>query len=102
MDISEETIWLPNLSTSQICWERTCDFFRHLIMKLTPRLFKSYASRNISNPRLRKTYRFATHHALEKRLQVVHEVPEWEALRDRAHTIKEQTIGQLDHYLEKL
>ena len=71
-------------------------------MKLTPRLFKSYASRNISNPRLRKTYRFATHHALEKRLQVVHEVPEWEALRDRAHTIKEQTIDQLDHYLEKL
>lgn len=71
-------------------------------MNLTPRLFKTYASRSINNPRLRKTYRFATHHALEKRLHVVAEVPEWEALRERAHRIKEEAIDHLDHYLEKL
>jgi len=71
-------------------------------MNLTPRLFKSYASRNVNNPRLRKTFRFATHHALEKRLQLVQEVPEWEALRDRAHQIKEEVIDHLDFYLEGL
>lgn len=71
-------------------------------MNLTPRLFKIYAKRNLSNPRLRKTYRFATHHALENRLRVVQEVPEWEALRERAHRIKEEAIDHLDHYLEKL
>ena len=61
-------------------------------MNLTPRLFKTYASRSINNLRLRKIYRFATHHALAKRLQVIQEVPEWEALRDRAHEIKEEVI----------
>jgi L-lactate dehydrogenase complex protein LldF len=71
-------------------------------MNLTPKLFKTYASRNINNPRLRKTYRFATHHALENRLRVVAEVPEWEALRERAHRIKEEAIDQLGYYLEKL
>src|SRR5262245_358443 len=71
-------------------------------MKLTPKLFKTYASRSIKNARLRKTYRFATHHALEKRLHVIQEVPEWEALRDRAHQIKEDVIDHLDYYLEKL
>ena len=71
-------------------------------MNLTPRLFKTYASRSIDNPRLRKTYRFATQHALEKRLHVMQEVPEWEALRDRAHAIKEEVIDRLDFYLEKL
>lgn len=72
------------------------------MMKLTPKLFKTYASKSINNPRLRKTYRFATHHALEKRLEAVREVPEWEDLRERAHQIKEETIDRLDYYLEKL
>ena len=71
-------------------------------MNLTPKLFKTYASRSLNNPRLRKTYRNATHHALAKRLHVVQEVPEWEALRDRAHAIKEEVIDRLDYYLEKL
>jgi L-lactate dehydrogenase complex protein LldF len=71
-------------------------------MNLTPRLFKTYATQSINNPRLRKTYRFATQHALEKRLHVVEEVPEWEALRERAHRIKEEAIDRLDHYLERL
>ncbi len=71
-------------------------------MNLTPKLFKTYAKRNLNNPRLRKTYRFATHHALANRLQVVGEVPEWEALRERAHCIKEEAIDHLDYYLEKL
>jgi L-lactate dehydrogenase complex protein LldF len=71
-------------------------------MDLTPKLFKTYASRSLNNPRLRKTYRFATQHALEKRAHVIQEIPEWEALRDRAHRIKEEAIDRLDYYLEQL
>jgi len=71
-------------------------------MKLTPKLFRSYASKNIRDPRLRQTYRTATSHALEHRSRAVREVPEWEALRERAHRIKEEAINHLDHYLEKL
>ncbi len=69
-------------------------------MNLTPRLFKKYASENLRNPRLRKTYGGATAHALEKRLHAIHEVPEWEDLRDRAHEIKKDVINHLDYYLE--
>jgi L-lactate dehydrogenase complex protein LldF len=71
-------------------------------MNLTPRLFKTYASKNIRDSRLRRTYHLATSHALEHRLEVVRNVPEWEDLRERAHRIKEDSINRLDHYLEKL
>ena len=69
-------------------------------MNLTPRFFKKYASENLRNPRLRKTYGTATVHALEKRLHAIQEVPEWEDLRDRAHEIKKDVINHLDYYLE--
>ncbi len=71
-------------------------------MKLTPRLFKTYASKNINDPRLRRTYRIATSNALEHRWEAVRDVPEWEDLRERAHRIKEEAISRLDHYLEQL
>jgi len=71
-------------------------------MNVTPRLFKKYASENLRNSRLRKTYGSATSHALEKRLQAIQEVPEWEDLRDRAHEIKKEVINHLDSYLESL
>jgi len=71
-------------------------------MKRTPKLFKSYASENIKDLRLRKTYRMATSTALQHRLEAVRDVPEWEDLRERAHRIKEDVIGRLDHYLEQL
>src|SRR5215831_6030956 len=71
-------------------------------MKRTPRLFRTYASENIKDSRLRKTYRMATSHALEHRLEAIQDVPEWEDLRERAHRIKEEAINRLDHYLEQL
>jgi L-lactate dehydrogenase complex protein LldF len=70
-------------------------------MKLTPKLFKTYASKNINDPRLRNTYRIATSHALEHREEAIRDVPEWEDLRERAHRIKEEAIGRLDYYLEQ-
>ena len=72
------------------------------MMKLTPRLFKSYVHENIHNPQLRKAYQFATTHALAKRQEMLKQIPEWEALRERAHQIKQETINHLDFYLEKL
>jgi len=71
-------------------------------MKRTPRLFKTYASENIKDSRLRQTYRMATSNALEHRLEAIQDVPEWEDLRERAHRIKEEVINRLDYYLEQL
>ncbi len=71
-------------------------------MNLTPKLFKTYALKTLQDPQLRRAYRFATHHALEMRSEVIQDVPEWEDLRERAHRIKEEAINRLDHYLEKL
>ena len=71
-------------------------------MDLTPRRFKTYAKKNLSNPQLRKAYQFATTHALLKRKERVREIPEWEELRDRAHELKKQVIENLGTYLEQL
>ncbi|MEW5978161.1 MAG: LutB/LldF family L-lactate oxidation iron-sulfur protein [Acidobacteriota bacterium] len=70
-------------------------------MQFKPRLFKRYAADNVHNSQLRKAYRFATHHALQKRADVVKDVPEWEALRTRAHLVKQEAIEHLDVYLER-
>jgi L-lactate dehydrogenase complex protein LldF len=72
------------------------------MMNLTPKLFKTYASKSVKNPRLRRTYQLATSYALKHREESVREVPEWEALRERAHRIKEEAIHHLDGYLEIL
>jgi L-lactate dehydrogenase complex protein LldF len=71
-------------------------------MKRTPKLFKTYASENIKDSRLRNTYRIATSNALQHRFEAIRDVPEWEDLRERAHRIKEEAIGRLDYYLEQL
>lgn len=71
-------------------------------MNRSPQQFKIHASENLADPRLRQTFRFATQHALGQRLKAIEQVPEWEALRQRAHQIKEETINNLDGFLEQL
>lgn len=71
-------------------------------MNRTPQHFKIYASENLADRRLRRTYQFATQHSLKQRQQAVQHVPEWEDLRTRAHDIKQDVINQLDFYLEQL
>ena len=71
-------------------------------MERTPADFKTSSAKNIANARLRKTFYSATRHALEQRSQSIHQVPEWEQLRERGHQIKKEVINQLDFYLEQL
>ena len=71
-------------------------------MNRTPSQFKILASENVADPRLRRTFHSATHHALGQRAQSVQLVPEWEDLRERAHRIKEEAIENLDLHLERL
>ena len=71
-------------------------------MNRTPQQFKIYASENLADPRLRRTFHSATQHALGQRLQATRQVPEWEALRERAHGLKAEVINHLDIFLEQL
>jgi L-lactate dehydrogenase complex protein LldF len=59
--------------------------------------------RALTNPTLQRALSNATGKAISARNQAVSEfgADRWEQLRDRAREIKEHTINNLDHYLEK-
>jgi len=63
--------------------------------------FPAAAKDALANAQLRKNVRHATNVIRGKRAVVVHETPDWEALRDAAHEIKEHTLRYLDVYLEQ-
>jgi L-lactate dehydrogenase complex protein LldF len=63
--------------------------------------FPSAARKLMGNTQLRQNVRRATDTIRGKRAKVVAEMPDWEALRDAAHAIKEHTLRYLDDYLEQ-
>ncbi len=50
---------------------------------------------------LQEAYRSSALRLYTHRLQAISEVPGWERLRDRAHTIKREVMDHLDYYLAK-
>jgi L-lactate dehydrogenase complex protein LldF len=63
--------------------------------------FPVAAKAALQNDQLRRNVRHATDVIRGKRAVVVGEMPDWEALRDAAHAIKEHTLRHLDAYLEQ-
>src|SRR5580765_4709983 len=63
--------------------------------------FPAGAKTALGNAQLRRNVRHATDVIRGKRALVVGEMPDWEALRDAAHEIKEHTLRYLDVYLEQ-
>jgi L-lactate dehydrogenase complex protein LldF len=63
--------------------------------------FPSAAKDALANVQLRRNVRHATDVIRGKRAVVVGETPDWQALRDAAHEIKEHTLRHLDFYLEQ-
>lgn len=63
--------------------------------------FPVAAKRLMANAQLRRNVRHATDVIRNKRSKVVGEMPDWEALRESAHQIKEHTLRHLDFYLEQ-
>jgi len=63
--------------------------------------FPVAAKRSMANAQLRRNVRHATDVIRNKRGKVVGELPDWEALRESAHQIKEHTLRHLDFYLEQ-
>jgi L-lactate dehydrogenase complex protein LldF len=70
-------------------------------MHLNANKFKANAHEKLLDKQLRNNLARATRHTLNARTLVVSEIPEWEELRERAHTIKRRVIGQLADYLEE-
>ena len=62
--------------------------------------FPNAAKDALANAQLRRNVRHATDVIRGKRAGVVGETPDWQALRDAAHGIKEHTLRHLDFYLE--
>lgn len=63
--------------------------------------FPEAAKALVANSQLRHNVRHATDVIRNKRGRVVEEMPDWQALRDAAHQIKEHTLRHLDFYLEQ-
>ena len=69
---------------------------------VTARLpFPVAARRALANPQLRTNLRRATHTIRDKRLRVVGEVPDWEALRRSGAAIKDDVLARLPALLEQ-
>ena len=70
-------------------------------MATVPLQFKELARRNAADEQLGRVIRKATSHSLNKRAEVVAEMPKWEEIRRRGHDIRRRSIGNLDMYLER-
>lgn len=57
--------------------------------------------RVLGDARLAEAYRSSTLRLYDHRRQAIAEVPGFEALRDRARTLKREVITHLDHYLDQ-
>jgi L-lactate utilization protein LutB len=64
------------------------------------KFFKKELPKHLQNQVMRRNISRATWHSLEKRSEVVAEIPEWEELREKAHQIKRQVINQLSENLD--
>lgn len=67
-----------------------------------PLTFQESAKTALANPQLRRNMGKATQTIRGKRHNVVHELPDWEELREAGRAIKERTLRHLDHYLLQL
>jgi L-lactate dehydrogenase complex protein LldF len=64
--------------------------------------FPKAARKALGNEQLRRNLRNATHTIREKRAAVVHEMPDWEDLRDAGSAIKATVMAQLPELLVQL
>lgn len=64
------------------------------------KFFKKELPKHLQNQVMRRNISRAAWHSLEKRSEVVAEIPEWEELREKANQIKRQVINQLSENLD--
>lgn len=67
---------------------------------LTPETFKQNARDALNDPQLRSALRNLTKTFGDRRQAVLASVDNWEDLRERARSIKDETLAHLDKYLE--
>ena len=70
-------------------------------MELSPTRTKKYIKKALLDERLKAAVDKATQTALVKRKNKKDQIPYWEELRYKAHSIKRQVIENLDTYLEE-
>ena len=69
-------------------------------MRLDPRAFPREAERAVADTELRRAVHRATTRFTASRRLAMAEIPEGEALRDRAAQVRKHVLEHLDHYLE--
>ncbi|MEP2760950.1 MAG: LutB/LldF family L-lactate oxidation iron-sulfur protein [Hyphomicrobiales bacterium] len=69
-------------------------------MQITSPYFKENSSAALEDKQLQKALGNVEKGFIDKRAKAAANLPEFEALRDRARDIKDHVLGHLDHYLE--
>ena len=70
-------------------------------MEVTSAAFKSNARAALADAQLQRALANLKHGFVQRRLDAVARLPEFEALRDQATAIKDHTLAHLDFYLER-
>ena len=71
-------------------------------MEVNTQKFVQSSRRAIQDAKLQKAIHKATSRAVDERNKAASQIPDWEELRNKARTIKEQTLERLDEYLNLL
>jgi L-lactate dehydrogenase complex protein LldF len=69
-------------------------------MDIASPAFKENARRALGDPQLQKAMGYVRAGFIDKRMQAIEALPEFDALRDNARDIKNHTLAHLDLYLE--
>ncbi len=72
------------------------------LMKSTAHRFNSQVIAALQNETLQQALTRTQHHFVEKRRQAVHNLPEFEILRQQGAEIREHSLAHLDFYLNQL
>ncbi len=68
---------------------------------VSPKYIKKYVKQALKDENLRRAVDNATQSTVQARRAIIDQIPHWEDLRVKCHTIKQDVIDHLDHYLEK-
>ncbi|MCC5857357.1 MAG: iron-sulfur cluster-binding protein [Ectothiorhodospiraceae bacterium] len=71
-------------------------------MQLSPERFRSQAQAALRDPTLQQALSRARSGFIDKRRKGIHDIADFEALRERGRRIRDLALSQLDHHLEQL
>ena len=68
---------------------------------VSPKYIKKYVQQALKNDVLRTAVLNATQSTVQARQAIIDQIPHWEGLREKCHSIKKDVVDHLDQYLQQ-